>query len=68
MNIEQEIIEIKRRLNNLETANMKYGGAWKPTPVNTPPTCPRCGIFLNEVMMYSCSILGCPTGLGPIAM
>lgn len=29
--------------------------------------CPDCGINLEGVMGYSCSRLGCPTGLGPIA-
>lgn len=48
---------------------------WNPYPVLPPyvpydpftPTkshCSKCGIELNDVMMYSCSRADCPTGLG----
>lgn len=27
-------------------------------------TCPKCGLKLEDIMMYVCSNNGCPTGLG----
>lgn len=39
----------------------------KPVILTKPPTCPKCGITLEKVMMYSCPNESCPTGLGSIA-
>lgn len=51
-----------------------YVPQW-PTPSPYSPTgtwgtreCPKCGLTISNIMMYVCSNLDCPTGLGGTAM
>lgn len=36
------------------------------TPTTDRPTCPKCDLVLENVMMYVCMNEGCPTGLGSL--
>lgn len=37
-----------------------------PPIYQQPSTCTKCGLKLDKVMGYVCSMPDCPTGLGPI--
>ena len=37
-----------------------------PTPFQSTSICTKCGLKLDKVMGYVCSMPDCPTGLGPI--
>lgn len=78
MDIHTEIEEIKRRLNIIEAKDRIFDNgddspSKQPFPYTPliPPAyaanlCPKCGITLEKVMMYSCQQTNCPTGLGSL--
>lgn len=56
----KEIFEVKREKYNEPIPTIPV------RPAYAANLCPKCGITLENVMMYCCPHHDCPTGLGPI--
>lgn len=76
--IEQRLTNIERRLNQVEGDTLPFRriGPNNPDPSYWQPSqpfriktdawnqCPKCGLKLDQVMSYTCTVSNCPTGLG----
>lgn len=66
---------LKRRIESLEQ-NQRVTQPYQPFGIPIPPitqpfqwpvdSCTKCGLKLDKVMSYCCSVPNCPTGLGPV--
>ncbi len=62
-NLEDEIEKLKRRVEMLEYEKHVNKYDFQKFPM---PSCPRCGLKFEGTMGYVCTMIDCPTGLGPV--